>query len=49
MVAPIDKLSVAITIVLGIVILGEQPSWKVILGGSLIAAGSLVMVLPDKF
>ena len=49
MVAPIDKLSVAITIVLGIVILGEQPSWKVILGGSLIAAGSLVRVLPDKF
>ena len=49
MVASIDKLSVAITIVLGIVILGEQPSWKVILGGSLITAGSLIMVLPSKF
>lgn len=48
MVAPIDKLSVAITIVLGMVLLGEQPGWRGMIGGALILAGSLVMVLPGK-
>ena len=46
-VAPIDKLSVAITIVLSFIILKEPVSWKVLVGGGLIVAGSLV-ILTDK-
>jgi transporter family protein len=45
LVAPIDKLSVALAIVLGIIVLGEHASWQVIVGGLLIVAGSLVIVL----
>lgn len=44
-VAPIDKLSVAITILLSVVILRESVSWKVLLGGALIVAGSLVILM----
>lgn len=44
-VAPVDKLSVAIVIVLAIVFLGEQLTLKTFLGGLLIVAGSLVLVL----
>lgn len=44
-VAPIDKLSVAIAIVLGIVFAGEQLTWQVALGGALIVAGSVVIIL----
>ena len=44
-VAPIDKLSVAITIFLAILFLGEPASLKTILGGVLITAGSLVLLL----
>ncbi len=43
-VAPIDKLSVAITIVLSFLILRETVSWQVLCGGALIVAGSLVML-----
>ncbi|MDR2953825.1 MAG: EamA family transporter [Prevotella sp.] len=46
-VAPIDKLSVVFTIFLSFIILKETVSWKVILGGLLIAGGSLV-ILMDK-
>lgn len=46
-VAPIDKLSVVSTIFLSFIILKEHVSWKVILGGLLIAGGSLV-ILTDK-
>lgn len=46
-VAPIDKLSIVFTIVLSIIILKEPFSWKVILGVSLIAGGSLI-ILMDK-
>ncbi|MGZ3737701.1 MAG: EamA family transporter, partial [Bdellovibrionota bacterium] len=42
-VAPIDKLSVAITIVLAVTFLGESFTWKTALGGLLIVAGSLVL------
>ena len=45
-VAPVDKLSVAFAMLLGAVILGESMSWKVLLGGALIVAGSLLMLLP---
>ena len=44
-VAPIDKLSVAITIFLSIVLLGEPAELKTILGGLLITCGSLVLLL----
>jgi len=43
-VAPIDKLSVAITIFLAILFLGEPASLKTIFGGVLITAGSLVLL-----
>lgn len=46
-VAPIDKMSVVITIFLSFIILREPVSWKVVLGGLLIAGGSLV-ILTDK-
>lgn len=44
-VAPIDKLSVAITIFLAVLFLGEPASMKTIMGGLLITAGSLVLLL----
>ena len=44
-VAPIDKLSVAITILLAIVFLKEDLNLKAILGGGLIVAGSIVISL----
>ena len=44
-VAPIDKLGVPLTMVLGVVILGEAVSWKLVIGGLLITAGTLVLIL----
>ena len=44
-VAPIDKLSVVITIFLSCLLLKEQVSPKVILGAVLITAGSIVMLI----
>jgi transporter family protein len=44
-VAPIDKLSVAIAIVLALVFLGEKPSLPLVVGGSLIVAGAVVIAL----
>ncbi len=44
-VAPVDKLSVVFTMLLAFVILGEPVSGKVLLGGALIAAGSIVMLM----
>lgn len=44
-VAPIDKLSVPLVILLSILFLGEELSWKVALGGSLITAGSILLCL----
>lgn len=43
-VAPIDKLSVVLTIVLGILVLGEPADPKTLIGGALIAAGTLVIL-----
>jgi transporter family protein len=43
-VAPIDKLSVALAIVLGILFLGERLTWPVAIGGLLIVAGSVVII-----
>lgn len=44
-VAPVDKLSVALTIVLSVVFLGEMLSWKTALGALLIIAGTVVLIL----
>lgn len=44
-VAPIDKLSIAITIFLGVLILHERLDWQVVVGGLLILAGSMVLLL----
>ena len=44
-VAPIDKLSVAIAIVLGVLFVGERLTWQVALCGALIVAGSVVIIV----
>ena len=44
-VAPIDKLSVVITMILAFVVLGEAATLKTIFGGLLIAIGTLVLIL----
>ena len=44
-VAPIDKLSVAIAILLGVLLLGESLSWPLVIGGSLIVAGAIVIAV----
>ena len=41
-VAPIDKLSLALTIALAAFVLGESVSWKVALGATLMVIGSLL-------
>lgn len=43
-IAPIDKLSLALTVILAFVILGEKPTWGSVLGGLLVTAGVLVTV-----
>ena len=43
-VAPIDKVSLAFTIILAGVLLGEQISWKVGLGTALMVAGALLTI-----
>ncbi|WP_394846194.1 EamA family transporter [Pendulispora brunnea] len=43
-VAPVDKLSLALTIVLSVVVLKEQLTWKLALGVGLITAGVLVTI-----
>lgn len=45
MVAPLDKLSVPLTIVLAILLLGEPLTWKVAAGGLLISLGVLILAL----
>ena len=44
-VAPVDKLGVVFAILLALVFLGEKLTWQVGLGGSLVAAGAVVMAL----
>jgi transporter family protein len=43
-VAPIDKLSVAFAILLGVLFVGESLTWPIAIGGGLIVAGSIVMI-----
>jgi transporter family protein len=44
-VAPIDKLSVALVIVLGALFLGERLTWGKAIGGLLIVAGAIAVAL----
>ncbi len=44
-VAPIDKLSIVLVIVLSVLFLGESLSWKVAIGGILMAAGAILIAL----
>ncbi|MDJ1501929.1 EamA family transporter [Xanthocytophaga agilis] len=44
-VAPIDKLSVALTIVLSVIFLGETLTVKTAIGASLIIAGTMILIL----
>jgi len=45
-VAPIDKLSVALVIVLAVVVLRERLTWQLAVGGTLVLAGVLVLAMP---
>ncbi|MBF0504926.1 MAG: EamA family transporter [Candidatus Omnitrophica bacterium] len=44
-VAPIDKLSVAFAIILGVLFLGEHLTWQVVLGAGFIILGTAVIIL----
>jgi bacterial/archaeal transporter family protein len=44
-VAPIDKLSVVVALVLGVGVLGEPLSWKLLAGGVLICGGAILIAL----
>lgn len=44
-VATLDKLSVALTIVLSVLFLGEVLTWRTIAGAALMIAGGLVLIL----
>lgn len=44
-VAPIDKLSIALTIILAFIFLGEKPTLGNVLGGSLVVVGVLITAL----
>ncbi len=44
-VAPVDKLSVALTVLLSVLFLGEVLTWKAAIGALLIIAGTIVMIL----
>jgi transporter family protein len=45
LVAPVDKSSLVMIIVLSALFLGEPIGWKVVLGGALIVAGTIVLIL----
>jgi transporter family protein len=44
-VAPVDKLSVALVIILSVIFLGEALTWQTAVGGALIICGTLVLIL----
>ena len=47
-VAPIDKLSVVLVVVLAALFLGEKITWQVGIGVALIATGAILVALPAK-
>jgi bacterial/archaeal transporter family protein len=44
-VAPIDKLSVVLVVVLAVIFLGEPLTWKTAIGALLVAAGAVLLAL----
>jgi len=46
LVAPVDKLSVAFAIVLGVLFLGEPVTAKLVIGGILVVSGAMVLIWP---
>ena len=44
-VATVDKLSLALTILLACIFLGEPLTWKTLIGGGLVIVGSLVVII----
>jgi transporter family protein len=44
-VAPVDKLSVAIAIIISVAFLGETLSWKMAIGALMIIGGTIVLIL----
>jgi transporter family protein len=44
LVAPVDKASLVMTIVLAAIFLHETLTWQIVVGASLITAGTLVIV-----
>jgi len=44
-VAPVDKLSVVLVIIMSILLLKESLTWKVALGGCLVTTGAVMLVL----
>jgi transporter family protein len=48
-VAPVDKLSVALAIVLSVIFLKETLSWQMAIGALLIIAGTVVLILPKQY
>ena len=44
-VAPIDKLSVMVAMLLALIFLGESLTWKALLGGALVAGGAVLLAL----
>jgi transporter family protein len=45
-VAPIDKLSLAMTVALAALVLGESVTWKVAVGAAIMVVGALVTLIP---
>jgi transporter family protein len=45
LVAPVDKSSLVMIVILAALFLGEPIGWKVVLGSSLIVAGTIVLIL----
>lgn len=43
-VAPVDKLSVALTVILSVVFLGETLTWKTGIGAALVVAGVVILI-----
>jgi transporter family protein len=43
-VAPVDKLSVALTILLSVLFLGEVLTWKTTIGALLIISGTIILI-----
>jgi len=47
-VVPIDKLSIALTIILAFIILGEKPTYSNVFGGLLVTAGVMVTIFGNN-